>query len=301
MKTNRNICLESFGVPRLLRRGWQAGFTFTELMVVLATLAILMVIFLPAMAGVQPRGKAFQCLNNMRQLSLAWTLYANENNERLAINSDPHVYNTSYYPRGSTSPSWVSGSLDWSAGQYNTNTTYLVNDKYSLLGGYLDRNYRVFACPLAAYYVSPPEAAYGWTHRARSVAMDAAVGDGYKYGTSGTPWGWNPWYVAKKTTDFNNPGPGLTWVFTDENPDSIDDGMAYTSCYPINSYTELPADSHDGGATMTFADGHVEIHKWNGPVLPTYSVTYSGYVQQVPCSTTDPDMVWLAQHTPAPQ
>lgn len=271
-------------------------------MVVLVTLAILMVVFLPAMAGVQPRSKAFQCLNNMRQLSLAWTLYSSENNERLAINSDPHIYNTTYYPEGSTSPSWIAGSLDWSLGAYNTNTTDLVSDRYSLLGGYLNRNYEIFTCPVAAYYVSPVEASLGWTHRSRSVAMDAAVGDGYKYeqNTGSSPWGWSPWYVAKKTTDFNNPGPAQCWVFADENPDSIDDGTVYTSCYPVNTFTELLADSHDGGATITFADGHVEIHKWTGPIVPTLSVSYSGFVQEISCPVTDPDMVWLAQHTPAP-
>ena len=60
-----------------LRKGRQiedrshCGFTLTELLVVLFTLAILTVMLLPALAGTQPRSKAYQCLNNMRQLALA--------------------------------------------------------------------------------------------------------------------------------------------------------------------------------------------------------------------------------------
>ena len=62
-------------------------------------------------------------------------------------------------------------------------------------GGYLGRNYEVFACPAAAYFVRPPQQALGWDHRARSVAMNAAVGDGLKYDNP-NPFGWTlqSWY-----------------------------------------------------------------------------------------------------------
>jgi prepilin-type N-terminal cleavage/methylation domain-containing protein/prepilin-type processing-associated H-X9-DG protein len=271
----------------------RCGFTLIELLVVLATLAVLAAMLLPALAGTQPRSKAYQCLNNMRQLALAWTLYASENNERLAINSDPHV--NGYLYNGS--PSWVSGNIDWTSGQNNTNTAYMVDDRYSLLGGYLGRSAQVFACPACAYYVSPVQQSRGWDHRVRSVVMDAAVGDGNKYSQPGNPFGWTQWYVAKKTTDFNNPGPSRTWVFTDEHPDSIDDAVLYSSPYPTTSFTELPANQHDGAASVTFADGHVEMHHWTGTVIPKHPVQYTVYAQ-VPCSVTDPDMLWLAEHTP---
>jgi prepilin-type N-terminal cleavage/methylation domain-containing protein/prepilin-type processing-associated H-X9-DG protein len=270
------------------------AFTLTELLVVLATLGILAVLVLPGLAGPQPGSQAFRCLNNMRQLALTSTLYAGDNNERLAINSDPHTSGT-YYPPGTSNPSWVTGTVDWSAGSYNTNTAYLINNKYSLLGNYVATSTGVFECP-AANYVSPPQRALGWYQRVRSVAMDAAVGDGSKY----TGFGWNQWFVAKKTTDFNNPGPCQSWVFTDEHPDSIDDALLYTSSYPTTSFTEMPANYHDGAAAITFADGHVVMQKWTGSVLPFRPVKYS-IQQQIVCPVTDPDMVWLAQHTPRSQ
>lgn len=273
------------------------GFTLTELLVVLATLAVLAAMLLPALAGTQPRSKAYRCLNNMRQLTLAWTLYASENNEQLVINSDPGVYG-SYFFEGS--PSWVTGILNWSTAAENTNTAYLVSDAYSLLGGYLGRNYEVFACPACAYYVSPAQQARGWDHRVRSVAMNAAIGDGYKYEQPANPFGWTQWYVAKKTTDLNNPGPSHTWVLADEHPDSIDDGLLYASSYPTTTFTELPGNQHDGAASITFADGHVEMHKWTGPIVPSRPVEYN-LQQRLACSVNDPDMICLAQHIPRPQ
>jgi len=295
------------GVPTLR---WQCpdasrGFTLTELLVVLGTLAILAVMLLPALAATQPRSKAYQCLNNMRQLALASTLYAGEHDEYLPLNFDPRnnpppLGNGGYLYQGS--PSWITGVIDWTANTYNTNTAYLVDDRYSLLGGYLGRNYEVFACPACAYYVSPVQRALGYNHRSHSVSMSAAIGGGPKYSVSNFGWNASQWYVANKSTDFNNPGPSRTWVFTDEHPDSMDDALIYTAPFPTTMFTELPANQHDGAAGITFGDGHVEMHKWTGPVLPNQPVKYTYTLQnRISCTVTDPDMVWLAQHTPQPQ
>ena len=137
----------------------------------------------------------------------------------------------------------------------------------------------------------------GWSHRARSVAMNAAVGDGNKYEQPGGPFGWPVWYNAKKSTDFGTPAPANTFVFTDEHPDSIDDTVFYTAPSPFPYFVEIPGNQHDSAAGITFADGHVEMHKWSGSVLPFQPVKYSVF-QQVPISVTDPDMLWLAAHTP---
>ena len=235
----------------------------------------------------------------MRQLALAWTLYASEHNENLPLNFDPrsNPQVPGYIFNGS--PSWITGVLDLTSQTQNTNTALLVDDRYSLLGEYLGRNYEVFACPAAAYYVSSIERSVGWDHRARSVAMNAAVGNGPKYSVSNFGWNASQWYVASKSTDFNNPGPSRTWVFTDEHPDSIDDALIYTAPFPTTMFTELLANQHDGAAGITFGDGHVEMHKWTGAVLPNWPVRYQT-THSVACSITDPDMVWLAQHTPQP-
>jgi len=253
------------------------------------------VLLLPALANTQPAStKAFQCLNNMRQLAQAWTLYSEDNHDRLAINSDksdpyPNV------PNGT--PSWIFGFMDWSTRPDNTNTAYLVDDTHSLLGSYLGRNYNVFACPADAYFVSPPEASVGWDHRARSVAMDAAVGDGTKY--AGFPFSATFWW-AKKMSDLRSPGPSDSWVFTDEHPDSIDDGIFYMNPYAatngvLETFTELPGSQHVGACGMAFADGNAIIHKWMGKNV-NHPVTYTAIYNVAVIN--DPDMAWLAQHTP---
>src|SRR5664279_6300258 len=62
------------------------GFTLVELLVVMATVAILAVLLLPAIAGTKPNSQAFQCLENQRQLTIGWQMYAEDNNGKLVPN-----------------------------------------------------------------------------------------------------------------------------------------------------------------------------------------------------------------------
>ncbi|HXR46652.1 MAG TPA: prepilin-type N-terminal cleavage/methylation domain-containing protein [Candidatus Limnocylindrales bacterium] len=265
------------------------GFTLIELLVVIAIIAILAAMLLPALNAAKVRAVAVQCMSNQKQLLLSSLMYAGDNQEYWPINADKSVF---YQGK----PSWISGVLDWSTGQQNTNTAYLVNDTYSLLGTYLGRNYKVFACPITSRFLSPPQGSKGWTHRARSCAMDAALGDGSKFGAPSYPFGWSSWYVAKKTTDLHTPGPSQVWVFMDEHPDSIDDGILYSANYAVSALPEIPGCQHAGACGIGFADGHAEIHKWTGKFSnqPVTHVQGGGH----PLPLSDPDNIWLAQHTP---
>jgi len=59
------------------------GFTLIELLVVIAIIAVLMAILMPALSRVREQGKRIVCEHNLKSLTLAWIMYADENDDKI--------------------------------------------------------------------------------------------------------------------------------------------------------------------------------------------------------------------------
>jgi len=269
------------------------GFTLIELLVVIAIIAILAAILLPALAKAKQSAQGVMCMNNNKQLVLGWHMYAGDNRDLLAINSDQ---GTSFNGIGS----WVSTKIDWTPNPQNTNVQLMLSQ--SLLAPQVGNAGKIFYCPSTTLFLSPLQRQLGFDHRIRSVAMDAAVGDGAGKPAAGII-SMPPFFYAKKMGDLTRPGPSDSWVFIDEHPDALDDNLLYIDPALIGGsgqFTELPSSLHNGGCGIAFADGSAQIHKWrdSNTLRPVIYLQSNGQRVTVANSV---DLGYLAQHTPRGQ
>jgi prepilin-type N-terminal cleavage/methylation domain-containing protein/prepilin-type processing-associated H-X9-DG protein len=302
--------------PVAFKRICDDGFTLIELLLVLATLAILTTVLLPALAGTRPNVPAYQCLNNQRQLILGWQMYATDNNSLLPPNNYPYM--TAYYTYAIKSQlnNWAVGTMAQPLDASQRFGTIELTSANSLLSPYVT-NASTYHCP-ADNYIDPNTHA---TH-VRSYSMNSAVGtiwygsysDGLPLGAP-VQGGWLPgavynpnqttWLTYGKMSSFTRPGPANTWVLIDENPYSINDGSfaAPAAATPGATYLiDFPASNHGKAGVLAFADGHVIVHQWQDPrtYTPYDLIQPGGGSQNNSLQTPDnPDCFYLAPLTSA--
>ena len=280
--------LEGKPASQWLARG--RGFTLIELLVVIAIIAILASMLLPALSKSKTKATGILCMNNNKQLMLAWHMYAGDNDDKLVMSFHGGMAQGGSAASSAANSPWVLGWLDWGTSSDNTNELFLINPKYSKLAQYFGNSKNILKCP-ADHFVSPAQRKKGWSERVRSISGNIGVGDG---NAEGGPWGANLYKHIKKSGDFTDPGPSETWVYLDENPDSINDA-GFFNPISLSAWIDQPASYHNGAGTFAFADGHAEVHKWKGSLItpPAMKVHYTAGVT-APSVKNDPDTKWLS-------
>jgi prepilin-type processing-associated H-X9-DG protein len=257
-----------------------------ELLVVIGIIAILAGILLPALSQAKSKAQSAGCQNNLRQLCLGWILYADANEDRLAGSRSVALVNQP--------GSWVLGNTkrDPAASNLVAGVMFVYAPAVGL-----------YRCPSDRSAVNGGKAVL----RSRSYTLN-----GWMNSSSDDPYG------RSYTTDFPSmphklseivrPPPVKTFVFMDEEEESIDDGLWNNEPLALvvpgepalisgvsPKWYNLPADRHNQGANVAFADGHIERHRWLWPKRNWDA----NHPHRLPENGLDKqDLVWTLQLSP---
>ncbi|MBW8864684.1 MAG: DUF1559 domain-containing protein [Verrucomicrobia bacterium] len=279
------------------------AFTLIEVLVVIAIIAVLAALLLPALSKARERGLAMVCLNNTKQLALGVVLYADDHEGRF-----PYNLGMSGPPTSSsrTNANWVNNVMTWDLSSDNTN---LATIKDAALAPYLSGSPAVFRCP-SDHVLSSVQIAAGWDARIRSYSMNALVGNAGPLSASGQNVNAPHYKQFFKPTQI--PRPSEIFVFLDEHPDSIDDGYfvnregttstttsggGYSSSVTTTpEWTDLPASYHNRSAAFSFSDGHSSLHHWLGRRTTRPSMPNAANLPMAVLQDDLTDFQWVMDH-----
>jgi prepilin-type N-terminal cleavage/methylation domain-containing protein len=262
------------------------AFTLIELLVVIAIITILAALLLPALAASKSEALRIQCVNNQKEMLVAWSLYSGDNREALVLNG------------GDTSAISESAHLWVYGGNHGdpetlTNTQYLIGAKYALLA---------WAQPAAALYKCPAdESKWSVTEGGDKVLELRSYSLNSYIGVSGAnllePLVQDPGYrVYMKSSQLAADSVANRFVFMDVNPASI--------CTPgfgvdmtAETFIHVPSDLHRGAGVVSFADTHVESHKWLDPRTRMGIPPDDQFIPHGIPSPRNQDLYWITWRT----
>lgn len=261
----------------------RVGFTLLELMIVIAVIMILVSMLAAALGRAKAKAHAVKCLGNLKQLQLAWQLYADDNEGRLVPNwnfevveSAPEVF-----------PTWARGVMTLAADNPdNTNTLYLTK---GLLGAYA-MVANPFRCPSDRSVAQIRGIALP---RVRTAAMNHWMGFGNVQWSQGQ-------HRFLRMSDIVAPPPSQAFVLTMQREDAIEDAWMRIDPESGDGVVQWPESYHNRAGNFAFADGHVAAHRWRD------SRTAPPIRARVPLSdwtmplAKNPDAQWIREHATSP-
>jgi prepilin-type N-terminal cleavage/methylation domain-containing protein/prepilin-type processing-associated H-X9-DG protein len=206
------------------------GFTLIELLVVIAIIAILASLLLPALSRAKIKAQGTRCMNNVKQLQVAWQLYADENGDVIA----PSAGGTP-----TTNQSWCAGNFIANPGD----STNLELIKTSLMGRY-SGNTGIYKCPGDT------------TANVRSMSDNCAM--------NGDDTDLPGFTFFKKASSV--PAATQYFVFIDESSETIDNAhfrIDFNQNYAAAAVRDNPAAYHGMSGNVSFVDGHATAKRWN--------------------------------------
>jgi prepilin-type N-terminal cleavage/methylation domain-containing protein len=245
----------------------QPGFTLIELLVVIAIIAILAALLLPALGKAKLKAQGIACMNNCRQLGLAYIAYASDNNDYVL------------WPQASsTQPGWIASSDLFDPDAIKRSATFPYLTSLPVFHCPADRVTRTYAGQIQ--------------FRNRSYSLNAAMGIS-SYHAANVP----PFKYHIKMSDATTPGPSAIYLLLDEHESAINDAHFYPfrnlkTFDPL--WLDVPSVRHGNATCFVFAEGHSEIHKWVGNNIPLGSPPWSGLNSAIPAVWQD--HLWFTNH-----
>jgi prepilin-type processing-associated H-X9-DG protein len=242
-----------------------------ELLAVIAIIAILAAMLLPALTKSKTKAQGIMCMSNMRQLTFAWLQYSHDSNDRIPFAS---AKGSPGPPDPATDPYvWVLGTMDFNPAN-SSNWDVNRDIARSPMWTYCGKSAGIWRCPADRSTIIPNSGPFAGHRVPRVRTMSMLI---YMAGFAGwlqispgvaSP----PWRMYFKLTDLTDPGPGKTLLFWDQREDVINWGNFFIdmSGYPDQPNqtqfgSDMPASYHNGAGGLSFADGHAEIRRWRDP------------------------------------